>query len=156
MGILLKAFLRRQRLRHNNSLQRNPCEMCLFSKNLHQDTLPPCYLPPSLFLSFSVPHSVCLGLKLYLNFCPSISLCLCSSLHLCLFFFSTASTAYGNSQARDRIKSELQLWPTPQLEQQQIINPLHWTRELTCITANQCQILNLLHHSGNSSASFSI
>ena len=50
------------------------------------------------------------------------------------------------------IKSELHLWPKPQLRQCWILNPLCQARDWTCTTPpqRQCWILNPLRHSGNS------
>ena len=51
---------------------------------------------------------------------------------------------------RPGAESELQLLPMPHLWQYQILNPLHLARYQTLLPQRQCQILNLLCHSGNS------
>ena len=52
-------------------------------------------------------------------------------------------------------ESELQLWPTPQLQQCRILNPLYWARDWAQQwpepLQRQHQILGPQHHSGNSS-----
>ena len=49
------------------------------------------------------------------------------------------------------IESELQVRPTPQPQQHQILNPLSEARDQTHIlTDTMCWILNLLSHKGNS------
>ena len=72
--------------------------------------------------------------------CPTFSPCLYGNGHeffLCslvwllmtpisflFFFFFLPPQGIWNSQ--DRVKSELQLWLTPQMQQCRILNPLHW------------------------------
>ena len=74
----------------------------------------------------------------------------------CLFFlfFRATPTAYGGSQATGWIKavasglrnshsnarSELHLWPTPQLTASQILNPLSEARDWTCVLTGASQI----------------
>ena len=47
-------------------------------------------------------------------------------------------------------ESEVQLRPMPQPQQYQILNPLHWAAGWTSASAEKSQIINPLHHSGNS------
>jgi len=49
-----------------------------------------------------------------------------------------------------RVKLELQLWPTPQPQQCQILNPLSEARDQTRILMDTSQVRNPLSHNGNS------
>lgn len=101
MDVLLKILLGRESLKHSNSLRRKPCEAFLFSQNLPYDTLPPCYLSPSvsesLCVSFCLSLWLCLSNSVYLDFCPFVSLCLCSS--LCLSLCSSLSLSFHSSSS---------------------------------------------------------
>ena len=62
----------------------------------------------------------------------------CSVLFLFFFPFSAATMAYGSSWAKDQTWAGA--WPTPQLHQGQILNPLHQGRVWTRATTETSQI----------------
>ena len=49
---------------------------------------------------------------------------------------------------------ELELWPTPQLQQCWILNPVHWARDQTGTSPETSWIINPLHHSRNANNIF--
>ena len=52
------------------------------------------------------------------------------------------------------VELELQLHPTPQPWQGQILNALNDTRDQTCIFMDASQVLDLLSHNGDSNKGF--
>ena len=77
-----------------------------------------------------------------------------------IFFFRAAPVAYGSSQTRgwngataaslchshSNTRSKPHLWPTPQLWQQWILNPLSEARDWTCILLDTSWVCNPLSH----------
>ena len=91
--------------------------------------------------------------------------CRCRIFYLLYFIiFYGHTVAYGRSQVWGQIwavaaslhyshsntGSEPHLWPTPQLMQSQILNPLSEARDQTCILVDTSQVLNPLSHDRNS------